>query len=266
VKRAKALAHVVAGLRASGNAEAVRTARSRELERRTQRLRQLAVKLTLTEQHAREQLAKSLHSDVQQLLCSSRMRLDRLASRMVARGADEADLLDQVRHNLDEAIRAVAHVTKDLFPLMLHDAGLPASLNWLAAWAEDKFGLHVDLTADPKANPTARDIRTLLFESVKELLLNVANHAQTDNVAIELAHAPNGAIRLTVSDCGVGFEPARVFAAGSTRGTGLGLLSIHERLALVRGQVDIDAAPGRGARITVIVPRRQRTTVPNVTR
>jgi signal transduction histidine kinase len=281
VKRGKARAHVVAAIRARRNAEAAHKARLRELEHRTQLLRQLAFKLTLTEQHAREQLAKSLHNDLQQALYSSRLRLDRLASRMADRGAREADLVGQVRDNLDEAIRAAGSLARELFPLTLHDAGLPASLMWFAAWAEDKYGLHVELMADPEANPTARDLRTLLFESLKELLLNVAKHAQTDRVAIELAHAPNGAIRLTVADCGVGFEPARVFASGSTRGTGLGLLGIRERLALFGGQVNMDAAPGRGARITVMVhdgtiadttsrarrrPRRQRTVIPHLAR
>ena len=34
--------------------------------------------------------------------------------------------------------------------------------------------------------PTRKDVRTLLFESVRELLLNAVKHAQVDRVAVDL--------------------------------------------------------------------------------
>ena len=48
-----------------------------ELERRTLQLRRLASDLTLAEHHAREELAKTLHDGLQQLLFSAVMTLDR---------------------------------------------------------------------------------------------------------------------------------------------------------------------------------------------
>jgi signal transduction histidine kinase len=55
--------------------------RTAQLERRTAQLSQLASDLTLAEQHAREQLAKTLHDGLQQLLVVAAMSLDQQMSR-----------------------------------------------------------------------------------------------------------------------------------------------------------------------------------------
>jgi signal transduction histidine kinase len=52
--------------------------RTVELERRLAQLSRLASELTLAEQHTREQLAKTLHDGLQQLLVSAAMNVDRL--------------------------------------------------------------------------------------------------------------------------------------------------------------------------------------------
>jgi signal transduction histidine kinase len=66
-------------------------------------------------------------------------------------------------------------------------------------------------------------------------------------VSVDLRLADDGA-RLTVADDGRGFAPAETT-------TGFGLTGIRERVHLVAGSVDIDSAPGRGTRLTVLVPR-----------
>lgn len=229
--------------------------RSRELERRAGQLQRLASELTLAEQHTREQLAKSLHDHLQQILFSGRLKVERLARRLTANGGADASLLDQVRQELDEAIAMARSLARELFPPMLHDSGLAAALNWLSGWAEEKYGLRVELSADPRANPARRDVRTLVFESVRELLFNVAKHARTDRAAVDLALTPDGSLRITVVDDGVGFDPASMLELDHGRGAGFGLLTIRERLALLGGRLDIDAAPGRGARFVLTAPR-----------
>ena len=93
--------------------------RTAELERRTAQLRQMASDLTLTEQHAREQLAKTLHDGLQQLLVSAALNVDRLSQRGVPQGADSGDLLKEVRNHLEEAIDAARSLSFELFPPVL---------------------------------------------------------------------------------------------------------------------------------------------------
>lgn len=244
----------VTDISARRHAEDALAERTHELERRAAQLQRLASELTLAEQHTREQLAKSLHDHLQQILFSGRMKLDRLSKRLASRAAADTALLDQIRQELDEAIVVARSFAKELFPPMLHDSGLPAALVWLAGWTREKYGLRVQLTADPHANPARRDVRTLVFESVRELLFNVVKHANTDQVDVNLSTTPGGMLQIAIADHGVGFDPSVVFEPGHESDAGFGLLTIRERLALLGGRLDVSSAPGRGARFTLVAP------------
>lgn len=229
--------------------------RATELERRTLQLSQLASELTLAEQRAREQLAKTLHDHLQQLLFGATLKLERLAKRDVHRAPDDRSLLDRARADLDEAIAAARSLSVELFPPVLHDSGLPEALTWLAGWMERKYGLSVQLQVDASATCDRKDMRTLVFESVRELLFNAVKHAKVERVTLAAAACDDESLRITVADEGVGFDPAKALNPSAVRTGGLGLFSIRERLGLLGGQFEIDSAPGRGTRFILTVPR-----------
>lgn len=228
--------------------------RTAELEGQTHRLREIAADLTVAEQHAREELSKTLHDGLQQILFSSRLKLARLKKRLVDLQSPDEDLLDRACRDLDEAIAAARSLAIELFPPGLHNDGLAAGLEWLSASMRDKYGLRVDLTADPAANPDRRDVRTLIFESVRELLFNVVKHAGVDRVTVSLSRTADGAIQIVVADRGRGFDAASVLAPTQTHRLGLGLYSVRERLTLLGGRLDIDSAPGQGTTFTIVAP------------
>lgn len=235
--------------------EAALRERTAELEERTQRLSELSAELTLAEQHAREELAKMLHDGLQQLLFSSRLRLGRLVARLPATETTTRDLLEGAQRDLDEAIKAARSLAVELSPPAVHDQGLAAGLAWLAERVQLKYGLVVDVAADPEANPSRRDVRTLIFESVRELLFNVVKHAKTDHASVDLSLTAEGDIRIVVADSGAGFDPATVLNPALPHKPGLGVFSVRERLAQLGGRLEIESAPGEGTRFTLIAPR-----------
>jgi PAS domain S-box-containing protein len=235
-------------------AQASLAQRTVELEKRTAQLSRLAAELTLAEQRAREQLAKTLHDGLQQLLFSARLTIDRVTKLVADRCDREKALLDNAVGQLDEAIVASRSLAVELFPRTLHDGGLPPALVWLADWMRQRYRVSVDVSADPRASPSARDVRTLVYESVRELLFNAVKHAGIDRVSVRLWLDEDGALRVEVSDEGVGFDPAAWSARADSHHVGLGLFGIRERLALLGGRLDIDSERGKGARFLVIVP------------
>src|SRR5262245_161760 len=230
--------------------------RTVELERRSAQLSRLASELTPAEQHTREQLAKTLHDGLQQLLVSTAMNIDRLMQQGAGApaGIGPEDPLPEVKSQLAEAIDAARSLSYELFPPVLERSGLPAALTWLADWTRKKYGLEVDLHADSLANSNRPDIRTLLLESVRELLFNAVKHARVDRVTVDLTREPNDVLRITVSDQGAGFDPWLIERA-QTDQIGWGLFSIRERLTLLGGRFEIESAPGRGSRFVLTVPR-----------
>jgi PAS domain S-box-containing protein len=242
----------VTDITARKRAEATLQERTRELERRTAQLSRMASDLTLAEQHAREQLARTLHDGLQQLLVSAAMSLDHLVKRDADRGSEE---LVQARSHIDEAIAAARSLSFELFPPVLHGLGLAAALTWLADWTRKQYGLVVQVSADPLANSDRKDVRILLFESVRELLFNAVKHAHVDRVALDLSLDADNTLHISVADRGVGFDPAKLVDRSTGGQVGWGLFSIRERLTLLGGRLTIDSAPGQGTRFQLIVPR-----------
>jgi PAS domain S-box-containing protein len=228
--------------------------RTVELERRTAQLSQLASDLTLAEQHAREQLAKTLHDGLQQLLLIAALNLDQQMKHDGETGASPAEHLVQAKSHIEEAITAARSLSFELFPPALQSSGLPAALTWLADWTRNKYGIEVQVSAAPLANSARKDVRTLLFESVRELLLNAVKHAHADRVSVDLAVDADGMLCITVTDQGIGFEPAEVGDSAKGGPAGWGLFSIRERLTLLGGRFDIESSPGQGARFRLIAP------------
>ena len=228
--------------------------RTTELEYRTTQLSRMAWDLTLAEHHAREELARTMHDGLQQLLVVVALNLEQQMQRESERGAAPSELLAGAKQDLEKAMTVARSLNVELFPPVLQRSGLPAALTWLARWVQDKYKLRVEIAADPRADSARKDVRTLLFESVRELLFNAVKYAQTDRVTLGLELDAAGQLCVTVTDEGAGFEPARLDDRSNAGQVGWGLFRIRERLTLLGGSLDIDSAPGRGTRIRLVAP------------
>jgi PAS domain S-box-containing protein len=229
--------------------------RTAELEHRTTQLSRMASELMLAEQHAREQIARTLHDGLQQLLVIAALNLDQHVKRETEAALAPSELLAEAKRHLGEAIVAARSLSLELFPPVLQRAGLPAALAWLAKWTHEKYNLQVHLVADRRADTARKDIQSLLFESVRELLFNAVKHARVDRVSLELTLDADERLCITLNDQGVGFDPEKLDGRAKAGDLGWGLFSIRERITLLGGRVDVDSAPGRGTRVRLVAPR-----------
>lgn len=95
-------------------------------------------------------------------------------------------------------------------------------------------------------------MRVLLFQAVRELLFNVVKHAGVDHATVLLGEE-GGELVVRVADGGRGFDPAEL-GANAQDDEAFGLYSVRERLGFFGGRMEIDAAPGEGARVTLRMP------------
>lgn len=218
------------------------------VEQRTSELRRMTLELTRVEQRERDHLAELLHDGLQQLLVAAKLHVG-----LVVRAADLArreERAGQLTDLLQEALRSTRTLTVELSPPALRERGLLPALHWLAEWMHETHHLEVEIAAPASLEPLDATTRALLFQCVRELLLNVVKYAGVKEARIALSTRGSDALQLEVSDHGLGFDPTAVAEAAPT----FGLASIRRRIDLVGGAVAIVAAPGAGAQVTLTVP------------
>jgi PAS domain S-box-containing protein len=233
------------------NIEKLLRATNLELERRAEQLSQLTAELILAEQRERHRLSQVLHDHLQQLLVGAKFGLNSLTRHA---GGQHLQNIRHLEKLIDESLEVSRSLTVELHPPILHEAGLGAGLEWLASWMREKHGLLVTLNLDSRTSLPGDDIRILLFQAVRELLLNVVKHSHVLRAHIDMAPCDDLYIRVAVSDDGQGFDPVATQIQANQGAGGFGLYSIRERLALLGGRLEVDSAPGKGARFVLIAP------------
>jgi signal transduction histidine kinase/FixJ family two-component response regulator len=218
-------------------------------ESRANRLREMAVALTRAELQERRRLAKLLHDHLQQLLVAAKLQATALRRPDASESVREtSDLVDDL---LRQAIETSRTLTVELNPANLHESGLQAGLEWLARWMLQKHKLHVELSLQPGADSPNEDLRSLLFEAIRELLFNVVKHAGTDRARVSVRCDERGWIFAEVADSGRGWEAGEKPVSALS---GLGLFAIEERVEMMRGEFRVWSEVGRGTRVTLGLP------------
>ncbi|MDN5869731.1 MAG: response regulator [Nitrococcus sp.] len=223
--------------------------RTADLEDLTERLRRLAAELTQTEQRERKRLADVIHNHLQQLLVGAKIWVH--AAHAKSQEAQGRQPLAQALSLLDQAIAESRSLSVQLRPPALYESGLIAALRWLTGWMKETHGLKVTLDLDHQAEPDLEHGAVLLFEAVRELLLNTVKHAEVDEAEVGLSRADGDRLCLSVADQGKGFDAATV---ARQRSGGFGLFSIREQLYVMGGTLEMESSPGSGTSARLFLP------------
>lgn len=90
-----------------------------------------------------------------------------------------------------------------------------------------------------------------VYRMVQEALDNVVEHSGAGKAEVRL-WKERGRLCCSVRDGGRGFDVGNAQARAD--GRGLGLVAIRERLRDFRGTLRIDAAPGHGTDLVILIP------------
>ncbi len=221
----------------------------RQLRIYQQRLRALATRLSSVEEQERRAIAAGLHDDISQTLALCKMRMASLDESSPP--SDVASTSGEVRGLLDQAINRTRSLTFQLSPPVLYELGFVAAVEWLAEQLEEEHGVVFSIQQDSQPSPIDDEISIVLFRAVRELLINVIKHAQTNTAKVSIER-DDDQVQVVVQDEGVGFDAAQLGPHG--RPPGFGLFDIRERLSYVGGVLKVESQPGAGTRVAMIVP------------
>jgi signal transduction histidine kinase len=229
---------------------AVRLARLRRdtARREQERIRELSGRLVEVQEAERRKLSAELHDRTSPQLAAIQINLEMLNRLLSTRETEDIRaVLDDTSGLIAETTAGIREISANLRPTVLDDGGLLPALAGYAHQFEQRTGIVVHLHTEDATSVLSPAIQSGLFRIVQEALTNCAKHARARNVTIRLSTDATAPVSLLIADDGIGFDAAR-------QGTsGLGLLTMRERAEFLGGRFSLEAGPGRGTRIQVLI-------------
>ena len=185
-----------------------------------------------TQEKERGHIGKELHDNVNQILTTTKLYLE------LAQTAPELkdELILKSGKNIAHVINEIRSLSRSLMDPTLGDLGLVESINDLIENVNltRRIRARLQVVGAPETSLN-KEQQLMLFRIIQEITNNAVKHARAENLMIELVQATDH-FRLTVTDDGQGFDPARIKK-------GSGLLNIQNRVSLVSGTLKIESTP-----------------------
>ena len=216
-----------------------------------EKLRTLTAELLAAQERERRKIATDLHDSIGQILAFLKIELGDLLRSELSK--ETVNTLRRLREQVEQAIKQTRTLTFEMSPPELYTLGLKYAIEELAHRFSEERGLTCTVDTSDNYYPLSEQMKILLYRSVRELLVNAAKHAQAESVQIRVQSVDND-LEITVEDDGMGFDTSGLDGKQYSRSSGLGLLSIRERLKQMGGRLDIHSSRGQGTKVILLAP------------
>ena len=200
----------------------------------------------------RERIGRDLHDGIIQSIYAVGLSLEDVPDLMTEEPDEAKARVERAIDSLDQSIRDIRNFIFGLRPELLEQAGLVGGLAALADEFRVNSMVDVDVeTVGALDMELPADMVGQLLSIAREALSNIARHSKATQglVRVEIDEV---AVKLTISDNGVGFDPAAPRGAGHQ-----GLVNMRARASSVGAELRIESGFDPGTRIIVEVPRRE---------
>jgi signal transduction histidine kinase len=211
------------------------------------RLYRQAQELATVEERGR--VARELHDSVSQRLFS--MVFEARAAALAAPDGGSQEALRGLERGASEALKEMRALVQALRPKSLERDGLEAALRDQVDALQRAHGAAIEVRVSGAEARLAPSVELALLRIAQEALNNALRHASGARVLVCLEQDVRE-VRLKVRDQGPGFDPGALPRTART----MGLATMRERAAGVRGRLTVDSAPGAGTTVTASIPRK----------
>ena len=204
----------------------------------------------LIEAHEEERtwIARELHDDINQRLALLAVELEQWNQHVPDPSADLLLLIRHARQRLFDISKDVQSLSHRLHSSKLEYLGIVAAASSYCRELSERHKVRVEFSHSDIPRNLSAEVSLALFRVIQEALQNAVKHSHAREFKAEL-RGTQDEIHLAVSDNGSGFDQGEAINR-----RGLGLISMRERLQLVRGSLVIEAEPGRGTSVRARVP------------
>ena len=226
-------------------------AATKQIAVREGRLQDLVRRLQVAQEEERRRVAYEIHDGLAQVAASAHQHLQTFADYHAPESKTGREALGRTVELVQRTVREARRLIAGLRPTVLDDFGLATAIR-LEVEALRGEGWQVSYVEDLGDQRLASQIETALFRVAQEALTNVRKHAGRARVAVSLEQH-EGLVRLEVRDWGRGFGVPGP-QDRPRPGERVGLLSMHERVALLGGHCTVNSQPDAGTQVIAEVP------------
>jgi PAS domain S-box-containing protein len=223
-----------------------------ERKRAEEELRRLSGQLLRLQDEERRKIARDLHDSTGQDLVALATMLGQLSDSIPSVERKPHRLLSECKALADKCIRDVRTLSYVLHPPVLDQAGLEDAIRDYVEGFTKRSGIQVELVLSSRLGRMERDIELALFRVVQESLTNIQRHSGSQRATIRIHRDSD--LTLEISDLGPGLSAPVPRRKKELRfDVGVGIPSMHERVRLVGGRLEIDST-SHGTTVRVTIP------------
>jgi PAS domain S-box-containing protein len=215
---------------------------------------QLPGRMLEAQEAERRHVARELHDSVSQTLSLARARILAVEAAVSHQDPAARQQAAEVRTLLEKTLEEVRRISHNLLPSELDNLGLVPSVRSLCSEFGRRTGLAVDLEISNVPRDLPANTNVAVFRITQEALTNVEKHAKAAKVRLHLFAEP-AAVRATIQDDGVGFDPAAV-QVSIQKDVRMGLTNMNQRAAGLGGTLQIISS-AQGTTIHARIPFMQ---------
>lgn len=192
----------------------------------------------------RQRVAQDLHDSVGGLLAAVKIQLETMTAKKPERALDED--WKKIRGLLDDTVSETRHIARNMQPSALLEFGLVTALRDLTNRVRGEQLPHISFQYFGEFADIDRDIALNCYRIIQELLQNSLKHAEAKEIMVQITRTDNQ-IALLVEDDGKGFDPKNTKK-------GMGTDNLARRAQFLKGDLNVQTAPGQGTSTLITVP------------
>ncbi len=193
------------------------------------------------EDNERRRIAGDLHDSVGQILSAVKINLSSLQSNIQD---ENSARYENIMNMVDGACKEVRAISHNMMPNSLLRSGLVAAIKeFINQIDADVLKVRLDTTGLNQR--LDHNTEMVLYRVIQECVNNVIKHAQAKTLEIQIIKDLEG-ISVMIEDDGIGFDPTQ-------QKDGIGLANLKTRIDFLKGQLDIQSAPGKGTLVAIFV-------------
>lgn len=160
----------------------------------------------------------------------------------------------KLQQQIDAAIQETRNLAYNLIPIVIKDFGLSVALKKLVEKANQLNQAVFKFNAYDLNNRIDPKLEKAIYRICQEAINNIIKHAKATEASIQI-FKNNDLISIVIEDNGIGFEADKPLVPSAK--SGIGLMSIKERVTSFDGTLIIDSKPNRGTELIIDIPCKQ---------